>query len=129
MSESPLPMASMSPDQTGLSEKRRFPRYSIDVAVKVKVKTSSGISSYCYGRGGDISEGGMAINVSHELSRGKTIHLCLTLPHCDRAIECDAIVRHRSQYHYGLEFQGLAEPDRELLLRACRALGIVQQIA
>jgi c-di-GMP-binding flagellar brake protein YcgR len=119
----------MELEQPALNEKRRFPRYSIDVAVKVKVKTSSGISSYCYGRGGDISEGGMAINVTHELSRGKTIHLSLTLPHSERAIECDAIVRHRSQYHYGVEFQGLAEPDRELLLRACRALGVIQQIA
>jgi c-di-GMP-binding flagellar brake protein YcgR len=129
MSESPTPLISGGLEQPSLNEKRRFPRYSIDVAVKVKVKTSSGISSYCYGRGGDISEGGMAINVSHELSRGKTIHLSLTLPHCERAIECDAIVRHRSQYHYGLEFQGLADNDRELLLRACRALGVVQQIA
>ena len=129
MSESPTPLAPMELEQPAKNEKRRFPRYSIDVAVKVKVKTSSGISSYCYGRGGDISEGGMAINVSHELSRGKTIHLSLTLPHCERAIECDAIVRHRCQYHYGVEFQGLAEQDRELLLRACRALGVVQQIA
>ena len=127
MSESPMPLVSLQ--EPSSNEKRRFPRYSIDVAVKVKVKTSSGIASYCYGRGGDISEGGMAINVSHELSRGKTIHLSLTLPHCDRPIECDAVVRHRSQFHYGLEFQGLAEKDRELLLRACRALGVVQQIA
>jgi c-di-GMP-binding flagellar brake protein YcgR len=122
-------LISESLEQPSANEKRRFPRYSIDVAVKVKVKTSSGISSYCYGRGGDLSEGGMAIDVSHELSRGKTIHLALTLPHCDRAIECDAIVRHRSKFHYGLEFQGLAENDRELLLRACRALGVIQHIA
>ena len=127
MSEGSMPLVSLQ--EPSSNEKRRFPRYCIDVAVKVKVKTSSGIASYCYGRGGDISEGGMAINVSHELSRGKTVHLSLTLPHCDRPIECDAIVRHRSQFHYGLEFQGLAEKDRELLLRACRALGVVQQIA
>jgi c-di-GMP-binding flagellar brake protein YcgR len=129
MSESPTPLVSAHFTQPATPEKRRFIRYSIDVAVKVKVKTSSGISSYCYGRGGDLSEGGMAVNVAHELSRGKTVHLSLTLPHCDRPIECEAVVRHRSQYHYGLEFQGLAEQDRELLLRACRALGVVQQIA
>jgi c-di-GMP-binding flagellar brake protein YcgR len=127
MSEYPTPLVSVEPPP--MAEKRRFPRYSIDVAVKVKVKTSSGVASYCYGRGGDLSEGGMAINVTHELSRGKQIHLSLTLPHCDRPIECDAIVRHRSHYHYGLEFQGLREEDRELLLRACRALGVLQQIA
>ena len=126
MSDSTTPLASLAIDEPSVAEKRRFQRYSIDVAVKVKVKTNSGISSYCYGRGGDISEGGMAINVSHELSRGKVIHLSLTLPHCDRPIECDAVVRHLSQYHYGLEFQGLADNDRDLLLRACRALGVVQ---
>jgi|SRR4051794_36885377 hypothetical protein len=129
MSETPMSLSSIGLDQPAAGEKRRFPRYTIDVAVKVKVKTSSGISSYCYGRGGDVSEGGMAIEVSHELSRGKSVHLVLTLPHCTRPIECDAIVRHRSEYRYGLEFQGLAEKDRELLLRACQALGVIQQIA
>src|SRR5438045_3310917 len=114
MSDSTTPLASLAIDEPSVAEKRRFQRYSIDVAVKVKVKTNSGISSYCYGRGGDISEGGMVIHLSH------------TLPHCDRPIECDAVVRHRSQYHYGLEFQGLADNDRDLLLRACRALGVVQ---
>ena len=107
-------------------EKRRYPRYRIDVAVKVKVKTSSGIASYCYGRGGDISEGGMAIEVAHELSRGNLIRLSVTLPHCERAIECDAVVRHRNQFHYGLEFRELAEKDRMLLMRACQAMGVVQ---
>lgn len=106
-------------------EKRRYPRYRIDVAVKVKVKTSSGIASYCYGRGGDISEGGMAIEVAHELSRGNLLRLSVTLPHCDRAIECEAVVRHRNQFHYGLEFRDLAEKDRMLLMRACEALGVV----
>ena len=126
MAEATTPLASVGLGQPALQEKRRYPRYSIDVAVKVKVKTSSGISSYCYGRGGDVSEGGMAIDVNHELSRGKTIRLSLTLPHCDRPIECDAVVRHRNQFHYGLEFQGLADKDRELILRACQALGILQ---
>lgn len=125
MSDSTLPLGSVAVPQPAVTEKRRFPRYSIDVAVKVKVKTSSGVSSYCYGRGGDISEGGMAMNVAHELSRGKVVHILLTLPHCDRPIECDAIVRHRNGYDYGLEFQSMADSDRDLLMRACRTLGVV----
>ncbi|HEU5400611.1 MAG TPA: PilZ domain-containing protein [Terriglobales bacterium] len=126
MAEGTTPTFCVHVEAEEIAEKRRFPRYRIDVAVKVRVKTSSGIASYCYGRGGDISEGGMAINVAHELARGKVIRLCVTLPHCERAIECDAVVRHRNNFHYGLEFRDLAEPDRALLMRACEALGVVQ---
>lgn len=126
MAEGTIPISSIEIEPAAVAEKRRYPRYRIDVAVKVKVKTSSGIASYCYGRGGDISEGGMAIDVAHELARGKMIRLSVTLPHCDRAIECDAVVRHRNQFHYGLEFRDLAEQDRTLLMRACQALGVIQ---
>ncbi len=126
MAEGTIPTFSMDSEPAAIAEKRLHPRYRIDVAVKVKIKTSSGIASYCYGRGGDISEGGMAVDVAHELSRGKVVRLLVTLPHCERAIECDAIVRHRNQFHYGLEFRDLAEQDRALLMRACQALGVVQ---
>lgn len=126
MAEGTIPVFPAETELAAIAEKRRWPRYRIDVAVKVKVKTSSGISSYCYGRGGDISEGGMAVEVAHELARGNVIRLSVTLPHCERAIECEAVVRHRNQFHYGLEFRDLAEPDRALLMRACQALGVVQ---
>ena len=126
MAEGTIPIFSVEIDPAAVAEKRRYPRYRIDVAVKVKVKTSSGIASYCYGRGGDISEGGMAIDVAHELARGKVIRLSVTLPHCDRGIECEAVVRHRNQFRYGLEFRDLAETDRALLMRACQALGVLQ---
>jgi c-di-GMP-binding flagellar brake protein YcgR len=126
MAEGVIPIFSVAAEPANLPEKRRYPRYRIDVAVKVKVNTSSGIASYCYGRGGDISQGGMAIQLAHELSRGKMVHLSVTLPHCERAIECNAIVRHRNQFHYGLEFRDLADDDRRLLLRACQALGVEQ---
>ena len=126
MAEGTIPIFSVNVEATQVAEKRRFPRYRIDVAVKVKIKTSSGIASYCYGRGNDLSEGGMAIKVAHELSRGKLVHLSVTLPHCERSIECDAVVKHRDQFHYGVEFRELAEQDRQLLIRACQALGVVQ---
>jgi c-di-GMP-binding flagellar brake protein YcgR len=126
MAEGTIPIFSVDVEATPVADKRRYPRYRIDVAVKVKVKTSSGLASYCYGRGNDLSEGGMAINVAHELSRGKLVHLSVTLPHCERAIECDAVVKHRDQFHYGLEFREIAEKDRQLLMRACQALGVVQ---
>jgi c-di-GMP-binding flagellar brake protein YcgR len=126
MAEGTIPIFSVQIEQPATAEKRRYPRYRIDVAVKVKVKTSSGVSSYCYGRGGDISEGGMSVEVAHELSRGNLVRLSVTLPHCDRAIECEAVVRHRNHFCYGLEFREIAEKDRTLLMRACQALGVVQ---
>jgi c-di-GMP-binding flagellar brake protein YcgR len=110
------------------AEKRRYPRYTIDVAVKVRVNSIGGVTSYCYGRGNNLSQGGMSIHVAHELAVGKVVRLILTLPHAERQIECDAVVRGRDSYRYGLEFVNMSAPDRELVERACKMLGVLQVV-
>ena len=110
------------------AEKRRYPRYTIDVSVKVRVNSICGVSSYSYGRGNDLSQGGMSIHVAHELMPGSTVRLVLTLPHAERQIECDAIVRSRQSYRYGMEFVNLSADDRSLVERACKMLGVLQVV-
>ena len=110
------------------ADRRKFPRYTIDIAVKVKVAGPGGLSTYCYGRGGDIGEGGLSIHVPHELEVGKVINLTLTLPYTGRAISCHVIVRNRDGFKYGVEFKELNAADTELLLETCRRLGVVQSL-
>ncbi len=107
-------------------QQRRFTRYNIDVAVKVRVKASGGVTSYCYGRGNDVSEGGLRLFLNHELVVGKVVNLSLTLPHTDRSIFCEALVRNREAFEYGLEFVTISDVDRELLIKACKMLGVPQ---
>ena len=120
-------IAESNSEQTRLAEeKRRWPRYSLDVAIKVAVVNSVGLTTQCFGRGNDISEGGMAIFVAHELPVGTKIRLTLTLPYAERPIICQACVRSRSSYRYGIEFTDLGAFDKELLTRTCRSLSLVQ---
>ncbi len=114
------------PVTTDGAEKRRYSRYSIDVSVKVRINSIGGVTSYCYGRGNDLSQGGMSVHVAHELRVGSVVRLILTLPHAERAIECDAVVRNRHSYRYGMEFVTLRAEDRDLVERACKMLGVLQ---
>lgn len=109
-------------------EKRKWKRYTIDIAVKVKVSGSDGLSTYCYGRGNDVGEGGMCLYIAHELKVGSVIALTLTLPYSERAIQCKVIVRNRNSFKYGVEFRELSTIDREILFETCRRLGVVQAI-
>jgi c-di-GMP-binding flagellar brake protein YcgR len=115
-------------DPQKFDERRKWKRYTIDIAVKVKVSGPDGLSTYCYGRGNDVGEGGMCLYLAHELKVGKTIDLTLTLPYSDRAINCKVVVRNRESFKYGVEFKDLSPPDREILFDACRKLGVVQSI-
>ena len=107
-------------------EKRRYPRYAIDIAVKMKINSAAGVSTFCYGRGSNVSEGGMALFIAHELRVGQSVRLTLTLPYCDRPIECEVVVRNRDSFRYGVEFIRVTKFDCEMLNRTCKALSIVQ---
>jgi hypothetical protein len=110
------------------AERRQFPRYTIDIPIKVKIAAAGGLSTYCFGRGGDVGKGGLSIHVPHELEVGKAIDLTLTLPYTGRAVTCRVIVRNRDGFKYGVEFKELSDADNELLLETCRRLGVVQSL-
>ena len=121
-------MMDPNPQDAQYADRRKFPRYTIDIAIKVRVTGPGGLSTYYFGRGGDVGEGGLSIHVPHELEVGKSIDLTMTLPYSERAIACRIIVRNREDFKYGVEFKELNLPDRELLLETCRRLGVVQSI-
>jgi len=108
------------------TDSRKWERHEIDIPVKIKIPNSMGITTYVYGRGNDVSEGGLAAQVPHELKVGSTIQLVMTLPHSERSIGCEAVIRNRDSFRYGLEFNGLTAVDRESLIRTCKTLGVLR---
>lgn len=121
-------MSDPNPADVQYAECRKFRRYTIDIAIKVKVTGAGGLSTYCFGRAGDVGEGGLSLHLPHELELGKVIALTLTLPYTERAIACQVIVRNREGFKYGVEFKELNIVDRQLLLETCRRLGVLQSI-
>jgi c-di-GMP-binding flagellar brake protein YcgR len=104
---------------------RRWTRYAIDVRVKV-VSSRGGVRTTVYGRGTDVSEGGMSAYIALELNLNSSIEMEMTLPYAQQPLRVKARVRSRDGLRYGLEFLSLAPPEREVILRACKALALVQ---
>ncbi len=107
------------------AEKRRAPRYLIDMSVRVAVH-STGNTKAIYGRGHDLNDFGMAIFVPVELNPGDYIDLDLKLPYSTQPLKLRAVVRNRRSFTYGVEFVNLTQPQRVAIERACRSLALVQ---
>jgi c-di-GMP-binding flagellar brake protein YcgR len=108
------------------SEMRRWSRHALDVRVTVKVRNNIGVLTTCNGQGTNISEGGMSLYLPMDLPDGGRIKISMNLPYSGRQLVCDAIVRNREAFRYGLEFQSLGALDREYLVRTCKALSLIQ---
>ena len=104
---------------------RRWQRYTIDVRLKI-TSNRGGVRTIVYGRGSDLSEGGMSAYIALELNLGSSIEMEVTLPYAQQPLRVKAKVRSRDGLRYGLEFLSLTPPEREVILRTCKALALVQ---
>ncbi len=121
-----LSMSSSTGSATvGGKEKRRNPRYGVDVRLRLLVK-QGGKRLVLHGRGNDISENGMALFVAHDLEVGTRADAEFTLPYSQLPLRVGVSVRNRNGYRYGVEFMTLNEPQREEILRLCKALTLLQ---
>jgi len=107
------------------TQPRRWMRHKMDVRVKIVTKRN-GVATATYGQGTDISEGGMSAYISMEIGVGKTLEMELTLPYSQQPLKINAVIRNRRGFCYGMEFVNLAAPEREQILRTCKALSLVQ---
>ncbi|MBZ5648652.1 MAG: PilZ domain-containing protein [Acidobacteriia bacterium] len=123
------PMISMnaSPGSApgGGRDMRRSPRYTVDVRLRLIVH-KSGKNTIVHGRGNDISESGMALFVAHDLEVGDRLEVEFTLPYSRQPLRAGATIRNRNGYRYGVEFLTLSIPQREEILRLCKALTLLQ---
>lgn len=105
---------------------RRYERYRVDLRLKV-ITGMSVTGRSIYGRGSDISEGGMRVFVPADLNIGETVLLELSLPYLGQKVLVHGVLRNRHGFSYGVEFSvSTTSYDRELIARACKALSLVQ---
>ena len=98
---------------------RRWERFTVDVRMKASFKRNS-MPLTVFGRGSDVSQGGMAAYIPSELTVGTSVDLELSLPYVsgEQPIRIVATVRNRNGFRYGLEFLGVEDDQRNKLVSA-----------
>jgi hypothetical protein len=98
--------------QQGYATQRRWPRYKMDVPVRV-IKQGLTKVSIVQGRGSELNNGGMAIFAGTELSIGDQVLVEFTPPYSGQPIRVRCFVRNRAGYRYGVEFITESDDDYE----------------
>jgi hypothetical protein len=98
--------------QQGFATSRRWPRYKVDVPVRVITQGLTKVT-IVQGRGSELNNGGMAIFAGTELSIGGQVLVEFTPPYAGQPIRVRCFVRNRSGYNYGVEFITERDDDYE----------------
>ena len=101
--------------QQGYATRRRWPRYKMDVPVRV-IKGLTNVT-IVQGRGSELNNGGMAIFAGTELSIGDQVLVEFTPPYTGQPIRVRCFVRNRAGYRYGVEFITENDDDYESVNR------------
>lgn len=100
---------------------RRFPRFSIDVRLQVKM-FQSGEFRNCWGRSTEMGQDGIGATLTGSLESGEIVTLEIPLPLTPYPIKVRAIVRYRQGLRYGFEFLTLNDHQRDTIHRVCEYL-------
>ena len=104
----------MSPDlalpQPGYATMRRWPRYKVDVPVRVVTQDPTKVAIVT-GRGSELNNGGMSVFAGTELTIGAQVAVEFTPPYSSNPIRVRCFVRNRAGYQYGVEF--ITESDHD----------------
>jgi PilZ domain-containing protein len=119
MREEPLNAPTMSG-----RERRRFPRYPIDVPVKVTRTTDRGPQVFL-GRGTNMGQGGIQALVATELIDHEHVTVEVTLPYNSQMLKLEAVVCNRFGYNYGLQFLPMGHTEEGQIRRVCGVLGLM----
>ncbi len=97
--------------QQGYARMRRWPRYRINVPVRLVVQRPDK-TVIVSGRGMELNEGGMALFAGVELKTGQRVEIEFTPPY-GQPLRVRSTVRNRSGYNYGTEFLLLNREDKQ----------------
>jgi len=89
--------------QPGYAKMRRWPRYRIDVPVRVVVQRPDR-TVIVTGRGMELNGGGMAFFAGVELQVGQRVEIEFTPPYNGQPLRARSTIRDRNGYNYGAEF-------------------------
>jgi hypothetical protein len=96
--------------QQGYETRRRWPRYKVDVPVRVITQGLTKVT-IAQGRGSELNNGGMAIFAGTELSIGAQVLVEFTPPYSGQPVRVRCFVRNRAGYTYGVEFITESDDD------------------
>jgi hypothetical protein len=97
--------------QPGYAKMRRWPRYKIDVPVRVLVQKPEK-TVIVAGRGTELNEGGMGIYAGMELRVGQRVEIEFTPPYHGQPLRVRSVIRDRTGYKYGTEFLRTSREDK-----------------
>lgn len=100
---------------------RRFPRFTIDVRLQVKMFQAGEFRS-CWGRSTEMGQDGIGATLTGSLEPGEIVTLEIPLPLTPYPIKVRAIVRYRQGLRYGFEFLTLNSNQRDTIQRVCQFL-------
>ena len=112
------------PPQPSYAEVRRWPRYVINVPVRVVAKKPDK-TVIATGRSIELNEGGMGVFAGVELQTGERVEVEFTPPY-GMPLRVRATVRNRNGYKYGVEFLLLSREDK---MQAEQISQVLQAIA
>ncbi len=104
----------------GDDERRSGQRYKVDLPVHVKAWRNGAFASLS-GRGYDLNENGMAVEVAGALQVGESVSIEMRLPSNERPLMITGSVRHAKESLYGLEFVRMGESQRKMIVEFCEA--------
>jgi hypothetical protein len=109
------------------SVERRWPRYKVDLRLKVTLPDSAnaGGRNFTFGQGSDVSEGGMAAYIPSELNVGDVVGIEFVLPYSKETITLRAEIRNRNGFRYGLEYVLISEAHQQLMRKALQTLALM----
>jgi hypothetical protein len=108
-----------APTKNGFT--RRFPRFTIDVRLQVKM-FQAGEFRTCWGRSTEMGQDGIGATLTGSLEPGEIVTLEIPLPLTPYPIKVRAIVRYRQGLRYGFEFLTLNDNQRDTIKRVCQYL-------
>ncbi len=101
--------------------KRRYPRFTLDARVQVKMFQDGEFKS-CWGRSTEIGQDGIGATLTGNLTTGEIVTLEIPLPLTPYPIKVRAIVRFCQGLRYGFEFLTMNESQRDTVRRVCQYL-------
>lgn len=100
---------------------RRFPRFSVDARMQVRMFQAGEFRS-CWGRSTELGQDGIGATLTGDLETGEIVSLEIPLPLSPYPLKVRAIVRYRRGLRYGFEFLTLNETQRNMIRRVCETV-------
>ena len=102
-------------------QKRRYPRYPLDLRMRVAVFRAAGLS-HLWGRSTEFGQDGIGGTLTGDLEPGEVVSMEFQLPLSAQPLKLRAIVRYRQGLHYGFEFLTVSEDQHSAIQRVCQML-------